>query len=85
MDESIADQVITLLKSALLSTTSLVLGAAVIVVLFADVLLTPRLDSNEPPLLKPSIPLIGHIIGIIRYQNEYHRMLKSVAHFDDIC
>ncbi|RDW80338.1 cytochrome P450-12 [Coleophoma crateriformis] len=42
-----------------------------------DFLLTPRLDASEPPLLKPSIPLIGHIIGIIWHQTDYHRIVHK--------
>lgn len=84
MAGAMVDQAITLLTSAFCSTTSLIIGGVIIVVVFTDAILTPRLDSSEPPLLKPSIPLIGHIIGIIRYQNEYHRMLKSVAICQDI-
>jgi hypothetical protein len=36
---------------------------------------TPRLDPREPPILKPTIPFIGHIIGMIRHQAIHHQTL----------
>lgn len=50
--------------------------AAVILAIFINTLATPkRADPREPPLLTPTIPFIGHIIGLIRYQADYHRIL----------
>lgn len=40
--------------------------------------LTPELDPLEPPCLKPTIPLVGHIIGIIQHQSNYHKILRLV-------
>jgi hypothetical protein len=37
---------------------------------------TPKLDPREPPLAKSTIPFIGHIIGIIQHQSNYHKVLK---------
>jgi hypothetical protein len=51
-------------------------GVIVASIWLLDFILSPRLDPNEPPLIKPTIPLIGHIIGIIRHQNTYHRIVK---------
>ena len=51
---------------------AVILGGIIALSFLINVLATPRLDPREPPLLKPSIPLIGHIIGIISRQNEYH-------------
>jgi hypothetical protein len=31
-----------------------------------------RPDSREPPYIKPGIPLIGHIVGILRYGVPYY-------------
>lgn len=36
---------------------------------------SPKFDPREPPLVKPRIPIIGHLIGLIRYQNEYFNRL----------
>jgi hypothetical protein len=53
--------------------TLLVAGIAALV--FLNYAFTPRMDPNEPPLLKPKIPLIGHIIGVITEQSDYHRTI----------
>ncbi|KAK4665407.1 hypothetical protein QC763_0062110 [Podospora pseudopauciseta] len=51
--------------------------AAIILAVFINTLATPRrADPREPPLLKPTIPFIGHIIGLIRHQADYHRILQ---------
>ncbi|KAK4201355.1 putative cytochrome P450 E-class, group IV [Triangularia verruculosa] len=51
--------------------------AAVLLAILINTLTTPRqVDPREPPLLKPTIPFIGHIIGLIRHQAEYHRILQ---------
>jgi hypothetical protein len=34
-----------------------------------------RLDPREPPLLKPKIPFIGHLIGILTDQSVYFEKL----------
>ncbi|KAK3303657.1 cytochrome P450 [Chaetomium strumarium] len=39
--------------------------------------LTPSVDPREPPVLKPQIPLVGHIIGMMRHQALYHTMLQQ--------
>jgi hypothetical protein len=33
--------------------------------------LQPHQDAREPPLAKPSIPIIGHILGLIYHGNSY--------------
>jgi hypothetical protein len=35
------------------------------------------MDSHEPPLLKPGIPFIGHLIGLMRHQKHYFEILKE--------
>jgi hypothetical protein len=35
-----------------------------------------ELDEKEPPLLKPRVPLIGHLLGMLRWQVGYMQMLK---------
>jgi hypothetical protein len=37
-----------------------------------------ELDEREPPLLKPGIPLIGHLFGILRWQVGYMQILRWV-------
>ena len=41
--------------------------------------LSLKLDPLEPPLLKPSIPLIGHIIGLLRHGVDYFSILGLVS------
>jgi len=58
------------------TTTTGVVAAAVVLVLLLPWIWTPRLDPSEPPLVKPTIPLIGHIIGLIQHQAKYHLILQ---------
>lgn len=37
-----------------------------------------ELHPDEPPLLAPKIPLIGHILGMFWYQNDYFKVLECV-------
>jgi len=49
--------------------------AATAVLLLLGQLLNPRMDAKEPPLVKPTVPWIGHLIGMIRHQAEYFGIL----------
>lgn len=60
----------------ILSTTAL---AVIVAFALLNRLLTPRIDPREPPVVKPSIPWVGHIIGIIRHQADYSRIIQSVS------
>ncbi|KAK4449078.1 cytochrome P450 [Podospora aff. communis PSN243] len=51
-------------------------AAAAVIAILLHLLAIPNVEPREPPLVKPRIPLIGHIIGLIRYQAEYHMMLR---------
>lgn len=33
--------------------------------------LAVQLDPREPPILKPKVPYIGHIIGLLRYHGAF--------------
>jgi hypothetical protein len=33
-------------------------------------------DPREPPSIKPTIPIVGHVIGTFRYKMEYFEMLR---------
>jgi hypothetical protein len=39
-------------------------------------LLSSSTDPREPPSIKPSIPILGHIIGMFRHKMEYFEMLR---------
>ncbi|KAF4466265.1 7-alpha-hydroxycholest-4-en-3-one 12-alpha-hydroxylase [Fusarium albosuccineum] len=62
-------------SAAAVWTTAILAGAALLSLL--NRLLTPRLDPLEPPAVKPTVPLIGHIVGIIRHQSDYHRIIHN--------
>ena len=66
------------LLSNLSSINALIFGGLMVAIFLVNFLLTPRLDSSEPPLLKPSVPFIGHVVGIIWHQNDYHRIVQYV-------
>ncbi|TDZ36373.1 25-hydroxycholesterol 7-alpha-hydroxylase [Colletotrichum spinosum] len=38
-------------------------------------LLVARVDPREPPVLKPRIPFVGHILGLIKHQHSYYKLL----------
>jgi cytochrome P450 len=62
------------LESLSAMPTTLAISAILgLLLLFA---LSPRVDPREPPLVKPSIPLIGHILGLMRHQAQYHISLQ---------
>ncbi|KAK3987695.1 cytochrome P450 [Cladorrhinum sp. PSN332] len=69
-----------LLRDGILTAASknipLTIGIATLLTLLLNTLLTPRVDPREPPLLKPSIPLIGHIVDLFRYQAKFHTVLS---------
>ncbi len=57
-------------------------GILITIILLVFILqhfLTPKNDSREPPIATPSVPLIGHLLGIIQYQSNYHKILKYVT------
>jgi hypothetical protein len=57
-------------------TSTLVIAALILVLIVAKYFGTGRVDSQEPPLAPTSIPFIGHLIGIIRHQNQYFDILR---------
>jgi hypothetical protein len=36
----------------------------------------PPMDPREPPLLRPDIPVVGHLIGMMRKQMDYYAILR---------
>ncbi|RMJ13686.1 hypothetical protein CDV36_006655 [Fusarium kuroshium] len=42
---------------------------------FLQKLSSPGLDEREPPLLKPGIPVIGHLIGMMKHHGGYFQIL----------
>jgi hypothetical protein len=68
-----ADNIISILTSRNVFIVGAIVAASIYLL---DFILSPRLDPNEPPLVKPSVPLIGHIIGVLWHQNDYHRIVQ---------
>ena len=60
---------------SLLSTNVLIACGVIGAIYLVDFWLTPRLDPREPPLLKPKVPLIGHIIGLLWNEYDYHAIV----------
>ncbi|PVH68262.1 cytochrome P450, partial [Cadophora sp. DSE1049] len=60
-------------------STSTVVTAGLATVLIASLWLLPRekLDPREPPLAKSRIPLLGHMINLLWYQNTYFSILHK--------
>jgi len=54
----------------------LLLAAAILAFGYTRRLLTLRHDSREPPLISADIPLVGHMIGLIRYGISYYARLR---------
>jgi hypothetical protein len=49
--------------------------ALILSVIFLQKLSSPGLDEREPPLLKPSIPVVGHLIGMAKHHGGYFQIL----------
>ena len=54
----------------------LFLAAATAVAALLVSLASPRVNGDEPPLVKPVIPFVGHIVGLLRQQAKYHVLLQ---------
>lgn len=56
-----------------------VITSAIAVVLGTSLLVASKmgeLDADEPILLKPRIPFIGHLFGMLRWQVGYMQILR---------
>ncbi|CZS95283.1 uncharacterized protein RAG0_05011 [Rhynchosporium agropyri] len=69
----------SLLSSFLGLSTSTIIAIVLTTTLIALLFLFPReeLDPREPPLAYSRIPLVGHVINLLRYQNTYFRILHK--------
>ncbi|PNY22474.1 25-hydroxycholesterol 7-alpha-hydroxylase, partial [Tolypocladium capitatum] len=61
---------------ATMIVATLVVGSLIIAP-FVNWLLSYSHDPREPPLIKPRVPFVGHIINLIRFQSEFHAMLSK--------
>lgn len=60
----------------------LLIGTAMLVLLYQK-LKTP-MDSREPPLVTPTVPLIGHAIKILSRHNHYFEDLEYVFSINEM-
>ncbi len=78
------NKTVTLGAAAILQSSNgpYILFAAVVIAIIAFIsrLLSFPLDPHEPPPLKPVIPLIGHIINIIRQETTFGTNLAYVTY-----
>ncbi|KAJ3543484.1 hypothetical protein NM208_g3553 [Fusarium decemcellulare] len=47
--------------------------------IFLHKLASPQIDGREPPVLKSSIPVIGHLIGLMKHQGGYLKILYDTT------
>jgi hypothetical protein len=59
------------LDSTAIAALALVAGAAILL----DHFLGFKPVANEPPVIKPTIPYVGHILGLIRHGTLYYKKL----------
>ncbi len=53
----------------------IVAAALVVFVMAIATIVTPKLDPQEPPLIAPRLPLVGHLLGL---------MINRVGYFSDL-
>lgn len=61
-------------------TIPITIGIAVVIAFLVLHTLTPSVDPREPPLVRPRIPFIGHIVGLMRHQAQFHMNLQRSTH-----
>lgn len=54
----------------------LYLAVLVAVLHFLGKIITPKINQHEPPILTPRVPLIGHILGLMKYEANYFSVLR---------
>ncbi|KAF1994862.1 cytochrome P450 [Amniculicola lignicola CBS 123094] len=66
-----------------MATTTQIVGtialASVALVMLANVFLSPKFDPREPPVLRPTIPFVGHIISLLRRGPLFLRELSTTC------
>ncbi|KAJ6439292.1 3-hydroxybutyryl dehydrogenase [Purpureocillium lavendulum] len=68
----------TLLKSSALTTLVVMIILSIWLVLtVTGWLLSPPHDPREPPILKSKVPILGHVFNILRFQGEFHSVLRK--------
>lgn len=71
-----------ILSSRSFSSSYALLASALLAILSVPLIIHPTLsrivphERDEPPLVKPGIPLIGPVINMIRYESAFHRKVS---------
>ncbi|KAK2043622.1 cytochrome P450 [Colletotrichum somersetense] len=60
-------------KSSVFLTFVMLLASAMLLHRFSS----PEMDEREPPPMKPRIPIIGHLLGMIWHQSGYFKTLEK--------
>ncbi|KAK2057169.1 hypothetical protein LY76DRAFT_516842 [Colletotrichum caudatum] len=60
-------------SSSLFLTVVMLLASAILLHRFSS----PEMDEREPPPMKPRIPIIGHLLGLIWHQSGYFKTLEK--------
>ncbi|OLN81971.1 25-hydroxycholesterol 7-alpha-hydroxylase 3, partial [Colletotrichum chlorophyti] len=67
-----------LVQDAQVSTGKYALAAMLLALaIVLQKVLYPEIDAREPPPMKPKIPIIGHLVGIIQHQSQYLKVLEN--------
>ncbi len=68
------------LYASSVSTMAVLILSALVIFAFAWLVLRrSNVDPREPPVVKPAIPFIGHILGMARQGSLYFKQLRSVG------
>ncbi|KAJ0359266.1 hypothetical protein COL154_008410 [Colletotrichum chrysophilum] len=51
-------------------------AAVLAILVLVSRLSSPAVEEREPPLMKPTIPVIGHLIGMIKHESHYFKFLE---------
>lgn len=67
---------LSLLQTELVSKLFLILGFTSIALLVIGAILrlwlgNHPLDAHEPPIVRPTVPYVGHLWGLMKYSHEY--------------
>lgn len=52
-----------------------IIGTVITFGLVFVVMFPVRMTDDEPPILRPKVPYIGHLLGMLMLSHNYHRLL----------
>jgi hypothetical protein len=64
--------------SSRLSVISITLTGFVVILHIITRFLSPKFDSQEPPVIPQKIPFIGHVLGLAKHGITYYLEVRSV-------